>query len=159
MKISRPLAAVAIAAIIGAAAMTACIIGPQSPTPVPTATPIPPVARDFYKSIETIATKQPARLEKLLKEKPYRNFKGKVTDTESGKIQFHIGPRPDFSYDTYINCDMRNKPDAERVSVGQVVVMRGRLKDAFNQGGWFGSLKGFKNENLIELKDCVILAR
>lgn len=84
-------------------------------------------------------------------------FKGSVTDTEIGKIQFHLDPRQELGYDKYINCDMRNELDADRVSVEQEVVVKGNLKDAFNQGGWFGSLKGLKNEKVIEFKDCVIL--
>ena len=111
MTITKSLMVVAVAGITIAIAMSACSIGNQASdtvsTPLPTPTPL--TASDIYKWLENTATQQPSKLERALKDKRYVRFKGTVTDTEIGKIQFHLGPRREFGYDKYINCQMRNE--------------------------------------------------
>ena len=158
MIINKSLTVVVLAGIAITIAISACAIGDQPPeivsTPAPT--PTPPTASDIYKWLENAATQQPSRLERELKDERYVRFKGTVTDTEIGTIQFHLGQRPDFGRDKYVNCEMRNELDADKVRVGQEIVVKGRLKDAFNQGGLFGSWKGLENESIVDFKDCTI---
>ena len=159
MIINKSFMVITIAGIAIVMAMSACTIGEQAPkiAPTPAPTPTPPTASDVYKRLESAATHQPSKLERELKDKRYVRFKGTVTDTEIGKIQFHLGQRPDFGRDKYVNCKMRNELDADKVRVGQEIVVEGRLKDAFNQDGLFGSWKGLENENIVDFKDCVIV--
>ncbi|MYC31594.1 MAG: hypothetical protein F4X64_00260 [Chloroflexi bacterium] len=156
MIISKSLTLVAVVVIGIAIAMTACTLVRQAPTATPTPTPTPIAVRDCYMLIENVATRRPAQLERALKNEAYLRCIGPITNTEIGTIQFHVAKTSGF--DKYINCEMRRETVAEEVSIGQTIAVRGRLKDAFNEDKRLGSLMGTRNENVIELKDCVILA-
>ena len=153
---SKSLILVVIAGIAIAIAMTACTLVRQSPTATPKPTPTPLTVERCYAVITDIATSQPAQLERRLKNEAYMRCRGPITHTEIGAIQFHVEKIRD-GFDKYINCGMRHEADAEKVRIGQTIAVRGRLKDAFNEEKRLGSLMGTRNENVIELKDCVIL--
>ena len=149
-----PIAMVILAMAI---AISACTLARQTPTAIPTPTPTPMAVQDCYTRIEDIATRQPARLERALRNEAYLRCRGPITHTEIGTIQFHVA-KTWGDFDEYINCEMRREAVAEEVRIGQTIAVRGRLEDAFNEDKRLGSLMGTRNENVIELKDCIILA-
>ena len=154
MKINK-LNKILVAAMLVIVAVPACLGGGRTPTPIPTPTPTPVTVQEFYNQIEGYATRQPAILDRLLDEKSVERIIGTVTNTENGVIQFHLN-RPSGNFDKYIECKMSDPQDAEKVSIGDTIVVRGQLKDAFNEKKRFGSLMGARNNNIIELEGCTI---
>ena len=144
-------------AILVIATALSCTIGHQSPTAIPTPTPTPITEREMYSLIERTATRKPSEFDGWLKEEALVRFRGQVTNTEIGKVQFHLH-KQSGEFDKYIDCEMRNSADSDRVSIGDMITVRGRLKDAFNEDKRLGSLGGIRNKYVIELKECLILA-
>lgn len=157
MKINK-LNKILVVAMLVIVAMPACLRGERTSTPIPTPTPTPVTEREFYSTIEAVATKQPARFDGWLEDKAKMRFRGEITDTEKGEIQFHLEKSLDpFVRDKYIKCKMHDSQDAVNAIVGNTITVQGRLKTAFNEGKLLGSLLGIRNKNVIELEDCVIL--
>ncbi len=142
--------------VVAGMAMVCSFIGGRGSSD-PGAPPQPVSARDLYANLANLGTTQPAMLQRLVKEKPEVVVFGQVTHTEIGKVQFHLTEPSALGHDTYVNCDMSDDTAADSVIVGQPITLHGRLKDAFNVGGPFGTIMFLENENIIELKDCVIV--
>lgn len=156
MKINK-LNKILVAAMLVIVAVPACQLGERTPTPIPPPTPTPMTEQEFYFTIEAVATKQPAKFDGWLENNAKGRFKGRITNTEKGEIQFHLEKSDDPFRDTYIKCKMRNSQDAVNAIVGDTITVQGGLKTAFNKGKWHRGFLGIENENVIELEDCVIL--
>lgn len=144
---------VRILAILGSAmALSACALVTQPSTPTPT----PLTVQECYDDVEVAATVKPARFQRDLKDERYFRCRGKVSNTEIGAIEFRLN-RGGGAYVARIKCEMLQEQDAENVSIGQTISVRGRIKDAFREDSLLGTLGGLRDSNIIELKDCVII--
>lgn len=157
MKINK-LNKILVAVMLVIVAVPACQLGERTPTPIPPPTPTPVTEREIYSTIEAVATKQPAKFDGWLENKAKVSFRGNVTNTENGEIQFHLERSQDlFGRYKYIKCKMHDSQDAVNAIVGDTIIVQGRLKTAFNEGKLLGSLLGIRNENVIEIEECVVL--
>ena len=130
------------------AILTSCMIDSgRPPTPTPTPTPMPvKLCYDFFQKERE---SNPSRLD-ARRGTDFR-CKGQISEISGASIQFHIKVKP-FEQDQYLDCESPKKESVEHLNVGDWVVFKGTLDEAFPN--LVPLVQHFGQSGAVKFEDC-----